>query len=165
MSLSERDRERLGDVVSLQPTKNGELQERWDMESGSEVHQYLESVLGDYYYRDDNSLIRATDEAVELVDVEPGVQDDGDGSLVIRVPEMERHLIDVLPDANERSKSVVAVLHDLAENYGTDTDVDEVREALQRLRRKGAVEVEYRLVPTYRLAKPREAIVVEAMTA
>ena len=165
MSLSERDRERLADVVRLQPTKNGELQDRWGMESGSEVHQYLESTLSEYYYRDENSLIRATDDAAELVDVDPGVEGDSDGALVIRVPELERHLIDVLAEPDQRSMSVVSVLHALSEKYDVESDIDEVRNALQRLRRKGAVEVEYRLVPTYRLAQARDAIVVEALAA
>lgn len=165
MSLSERDRERLADVVRLQPTKNGELQDRWGMESGSEVHQYLESTLSEYYYRDENSLIRATDDAAELVDVDPGVEGDSDGALVIRVPELERHLIDVLAEPDQRSMSVVSVLHALSEKHDVESDIDEVRNALQRLRRKGAVEVEYRLVPTYRLAQARDAIVVEALAA
>ena len=70
MTLSEEARERLADIVELQPTKNGELQERWDMDSGSEVHQYLESELKEYYYRNDNSLICATPEATTLIDGE-----------------------------------------------------------------------------------------------
>jgi len=74
MVLSEQAKKRLADVVQLQPTKNKELQERWGIDSGSEIHQYLESELGEYYYRDDNSLIRATEEAAELVDVAPGVE-------------------------------------------------------------------------------------------
>jgi hypothetical protein len=60
MTLSEEARDRLADVVELQPTKNSELQDRWELDSGSDVHQYLESELSDYYYRDDNSLIRAS---------------------------------------------------------------------------------------------------------
>lgn len=162
MSLSASDRERLADVVQLQPTKNGELQDRWGMDSGSEVHQYLESVLGEYYYRDDESLIRATEEAADLVDVEPGVEGNAD-ELVIRVPDLERAIIDVLADPGERSLSVVATMHKLQEETELDPDVEDVREALKRLRRKGAVTVEYRMVPTYALAQPRERITVETM--
>ena len=158
MELSGRDRERLADVVRLQPTKNGELQERWGMESGSEVHQYLESALSEYYFRDEDSLIRATPEAAELVDVEPGIQDEEDGSLRVRVPPLEATLLDVLPGPDERSVSVVAAMEAVREAGESEVDADDVRDALQRLRRKDAVEVVYRLVPTYRLARPRAAI-------
>ena len=78
MTLSEQARSRLADLVALQPTKNAELQERWGMESGSEVHQYLESELKEYYYRDDDSLIRATPTAEAELGVESG--DDGGAS-------------------------------------------------------------------------------------
>lgn len=162
MPLSDHARERLADIVELQPTKNGELQERWGMESGSEVHQYLENTLGDYYYRDDNSLIRATAEASDLVDVKPGVEEQDNGDLLVRVPPLEASIIDVLPGPEERSVSVVATLQRLREAEGTDPSVEAVREALQTLRRKGAVAVEQRMVPTFRLASPRSAIVVEA---
>lgn len=162
MSLSARDRDRLADVVRLQPTKNGELQKRWEMESGSEVHHYLESTLGEYYYRDENSLIRATEEAQELVDVEPGVEGESGGDMVIRVPDLEGKVLEVLPEPDERSMSVVATLHALQDQFDIDPDVDDVRDALQHLRRKGAVQVEYRMVPTYALASPRDRITVEA---
>ena len=184
MGLSEQDRKRLADIVALQPTKNAELQDRWGLDSGSEVHQYHEEALGDHYYRADNSLIRATAEAAELVDVKPGVEDagdadgDGDGTLVIRVPALERALLDVLPEPDERSISVVATLQRIrtdgsiaaeaglkGEGADVDVDVDAVRSALQNLRRKGAVEVTHRLVPTYRCARPRSAICAEPHTA
>ena len=162
MELSEEDRERLADIVSLQPTKNGELQDRWGLESGSEVHQYLEGTLGDYYYRDENSLIRATDEAADLVDVKPGVEG-GDGeALVLRIPDLEQAVINVLPEPDEQSQSVVATLQAIREETSLEPEVDDVREALQSLRRKGAVDVEYRIVPTYRLAVPRDDITVES---
>jgi len=160
--LSEEARERLADVVELQPTKNAELAERWGMESGSEVHRYLEDELGDYYYRDENSLIRATDEAADLVDVEPGVRDsNGDGLPdSIRVPELAARAFAILAGPGERSQSVVSVLHGLRDEYGVDPSTDEVREALQALRRKGAVEVVQRTVPTYRRTVERSAIEV-----
>ena len=165
MALSEADRKRLADIVSLQPTKNGELQEKWGLESGSEVHQYLEGTLGDYYYRDENSLIRATEEAATLVDVKPGVEG-GDGEhLVLRIPELQRAVIDVLPEPNERTQSVVATLRAVRESTDIDPSVDEIREALKALRRKGAADVEYRIVPTYGLARPRSDITVEAPAA
>lgn len=164
MTLSEEARERLADVVELQPTKNSELQERWDLESGSEVHRYLENELGDYYFRDDNSLIRATAEAADLVDVEPGVEigDDEEGAPSrVRVPELQAQIVEVLAGPDERSQSVVAVLHELRDRFDVDPDVDDVRSGLQSLRRKDVVAVEYRSVPTFRLSVDREALEVE----
>jgi hypothetical protein len=160
MTLSEEARARLADVVELQPTKNSELQERWGLESGSEVHGYLEGELSEYYYRDDDSLIRATPEAADLVDVEPGVEG-GDGETVIRVSGLERRAFEVLAGPEERSQSVVSVLHDLREE-GEDPAVEEVRAALQSLKRKCVVEVEYRSVPTFRRAAARDDVRVEA---
>ena len=160
MTLSEEARERLADVVELQPTKNSELQDRWGLESGSDVHQYLENELSEYYYRDENSLIRATPEAAELVDVQPGVEG-GDGGTIIRVPELQRQTFEVLAGPDERSQSVVSVLQDLREEYGIDPAVDEVRSALQSLKRKGVVEVEYRSVPTFRRAADRDGVRIE----
>jgi hypothetical protein len=160
-AISETARERLADVVELQPTKNSELQERWGLDSGSDVHRFLEDELGDYYYRDDDSLIRATDAAAELVDVEPGVSDDEDGTPeAIRVPELAAQVFAVLAGPEERSESVVAVLHALREEYGVDPSTDEVRETLQALRRKGVVEVIKRTVPTYRRTVERSAVEV-----
>lgn len=162
MTLSEEARNRLADVVELQPTKNSELQERWAMESGSEVHGYLESELGDYYYRDDNSLIRATSEANDLVDVEPGIEsDDDDVPNLVRVPELQARILGVLAGPDERSQSVVSVLHALRDAHGIDPDTDDVRSALQSLRRKGVVEVVYRSVPTFRLSVERGELDVE----
>ncbi len=160
MTLSEEATDRLADVVELQPTKNSELQERWGMESGSEVHGYLENELGDYYFRDDNSLIRATAEAADLVDVEPGIEsgeEDGVPSR-IRVPELHAQIVVVLAGPDERSESVVSVLHSLREEYDVDPDAEDVRSSLQSLRRKGVVEVEYRTVPTFRLAVDRDEL-------
>ena len=164
MTLSDEATERLADIVRLQPTKNKELQERWDLESGSEVHQYLESELKDYYYRDDNSLIRATAEAAELVGVDPGVESDGDEESVpsvIRVPTLEARVFQVVAAPDERSESVVSVLNKVREEFDIDPDVDDVRRALQSLRRKGVVEVIYRTVPTFRLAVERDEVDVE----
>ncbi|GAB7012914.1 DUF5797 family protein [Halolamina salina] len=165
MSLSDEARERLADIVTLQPTKNKELQDRWGMESGSDVHQYLESELSDYYYRDDDSLIRATAEGVDLVDVEPSVPPEEEGGVPdrIRVPELHAQVLDVLAGPEERSESVVSVLGKLREEFGIDPDVEEVRDALGSLRRKNVVEVEYRTVPTFRLAAERNEFKVEVL--
>ncbi|RQG91719.1 hypothetical protein EA462_05735 [Natrarchaeobius halalkaliphilus] len=163
MTLSEEARERLADVVELQPTKNAELQDRWGMESGSEVHQYLEGELGDYYFRDDNSLIRATSEAADLVDVEPGIEtgpDEEGPPSRIRVPELQSRIVAVLAAPDEESESVVSVLHKLRDEFDVDPDTEDVRSGLQSLRRKDVVEVEYRTVPTFRLTVSRDDLEV-----
>jgi hypothetical protein len=162
MTLSEEARERLADVVALQPTKNGELQERWEMDSGSEVHGYLESALADYYYRDENSLIRATEEAAELVDVEPGVVEDDD-SLPdrARLDELEARAFSVLAGPEERSESVGSVLHELRAEYGVDAEAEAVRKALRSLVRSNLAETETRTVPTFRRAVAQGEVDVE----
>jgi hypothetical protein len=161
MTLSAAERERLADVVRLQPTKNKELQERWGMESGSEVHSYLEAHLADYYYRNEDSYICATPEAAELTGVDPGLEGDEDGVEVIRVPELEAQVFEVVAGPDERSESVVSVLQKVRAAFDADPDVDAVREALQSLRRKGVVEVVYRTVPTFKLAVERDDVDVE----
>jgi hypothetical protein len=166
MTLSPEEKSRLADVVRLQPTKNKELQDRWGLESGSDVHRYLESHLKEYYYRDESSLIRATAEAAELVDVEPGVEDSDDGEAVpetIRVPDLEAKVFQVVAGPDERSESVVSVLNRVREEFDEDPPVADVRRALQSLRRKGVVEVIYRAVPTFRLAVGREEVAVEVV--
>jgi hypothetical protein len=147
MGLSERDRDRLADVVELQPTKNAALQERWDMDSGSEVHRYLEDELGEYYYRDDDSRIRATPEAVSLVGGDPAGE-------VVHVTDLQEAVVDVIAGPGEDSQSVVSVLHDLRA-AGQDPPVEDVRSALGSLAEKGVLERVKRAVPTYRLAAPR----------
>jgi len=158
VTLSAEARERLADVVALQPTKNGELQSKWDMESGSDVHQYLESELKDYYYRDEDSLIRATPEAVSLV----GGEDAGETS--VTVTEFQERVIAVLPDTDDEPNSVVATLHALRA-AGEDPEVDAVRSALRSLTEKGVVERVQKTVPTYRLAVPRDQVNVETIEA
>lgn len=162
MSLSDAERDRLADIVELQPTKNKELQERWGLESGSDVHKYLEGHLKEFYYRDDNSLIRATTEANDLVDVEPGIVDDDEDGVPdsIRVEPLEAQIFEVLAGPNDRSQSVVSVLQSLRSAHDIDPDVDAVRRGLQSLKRKGVVEVIYRTVPTFRLAVERDSIEV-----
>ncbi len=155
MTLSDEALDRLADIVSLQPTKNGELQERWGLESGSDVHSYLESELKQYYYRDENSLIRATPEAAGLVGID--TEDD-----VVRVPALQAKIIDVLPDPKAEPQSVVATLHAL-EELGEKTDVDAVRSGLRSLEDKGLVSVIKKTVPTFRLAIDRDEIEIEVL--
>jgi hypothetical protein len=162
MTLSEEARDRLADVVALQPTKNKELMARWGMESGSEVHQYLEGELKEYYYRDENSLIRATPEAAELVGVDPGMEESEDGTRTLRLPDVQFHVVGVVPGPDEESASVVNVLHRLRE-AGQDPPVEDVREALRSLASKGVLETVKRTVPTYRLAVRREDLTVERL--
>ena len=159
--LSDEERERLADVVRLQPTKNGDLGDRWGIESGSEVHQYLEGHLADLYYRDEDSYIRATPEAASLVDAEPGVVDGDDGPSVVRVDPLAARALDVVARPDERSESVVSVLDGLREQFDLDPTAEAVRSALQSLKRFGLVEVERRTVPTFRLATDAPDVTVE----
>lgn len=165
MALTDEERSRLADIVRLQPTKNGELQDAWEFDSGSEVHQYLQNHLKEYYYRDDDSLIRSTAEANDLVDVEPGIEADavarGDAPETIRVPELEAQVFEVVAGPDERSQSVVSVLNAVREAFDVDPEVDEVRRALRSLERKNVVEVVYRTVPTFKLAVERDAVTVD----
>lgn len=156
MSLSEEARERLTDIVELQPTKNAELQERWGMDSGSEVHGYLEDELRDYYYRNDNSLICATPEAEELVG-----DGDASGERVMSGTVLQQQILDVLPAPDGKPQSVVATLHDVRELTDDDPGVDAVRSALHALTDRGLVERVRKTVPTFRLAIERERIVLE----
>lgn len=157
MTLSEEAESRLMDIVALQPTKNGELQERWGLESGSDVHQYLESELGDYYYRDENSMICATPEAESLV----GGGDADTGERAVGGTKLQKQIIAILPGPEDEPQSVVATLHDVEEETGTDENVDDVRSALHTLTDKGLVERVRKTVPTFRLAIDRDRIVIE----
>ncbi len=148
MTLSEEAEKRLADIVELQPTKNGELQERWGLESGSEVHQYLESELSDYYYRNENSLICATPDAELLV----GDETERDGPRVFSGTALEREILTVLPDPDSEPQSVVATLHDVQEYSDLDPSVNDVRSALHTLSDKGLVDRIRKSVPTFRLA-------------
>ena len=158
MALSEEVTEHLADVVALQPTKNGELAERWGLDSGSEVHQYLEAELKEYYYRDENSLIRATADAAALVGAEST-----DGPETVRVPELQKRTFEVVANGDERAESVVSVLHKLRNSFDIDPDAEDVRSALRGLERRGVVEVVPKTAPTFRLSVERDSVVVEAL--
>lgn len=162
MTLSEEARERLTDIVTLQPTKNAELQERWGLDNGSEVHRYLEDELGEYYYRNEKSLICATPEAEALV----GDGDIDDSTRVVTGTHLERRIVSVLPGPDDEPQSVVATLHDVREAVNsdeteTDPDVDEVRSALHALVDRGLVTRVRKSVPTFRLVLDRENIEIE----
>ncbi len=153
MVLSAEALSRLEDILEREPTKNNELQAAWGMESGSEVHQYLESELRDYYYRDDNSLICVTDEAEALL------EGAGEGAAVaVELSGIEREVFAVVPGPDEESESVVSILHRVRAAYDEDPAVGAVRSALQTLARKGVLEKVRRTVPTYRLAVPRSEV-------
>jgi len=159
MTLSAEARERLEDVVELQPTKNAALQEQWGLDSGSEVHSYLESELKDYYYRNEDSLICATPEAEAIV----AGEDTNDGERVVDATDLQAAALDVLPGPDEDPQSVVATLHALRDG-GRDPEVDDVRSALHSLVDKGAVERVRKTVPTFRLALERDSIRVRDET-
>jgi hypothetical protein len=155
MTLSAEARGRLEDLVELQPTKNSALEERWGLESGSEVHAYLESELSEYYYRDEDSLIRATPEATAIVEGEEAAAEQS-----VTISALQDDLLAVLPGPDEEPRSVVATLH-AAEDAGVETDVDAVRSALHGLADMGVVERVQRTVPTFRLAVARANLSVE----
>ncbi|MFD1587074.1 DUF5797 family protein [Halorientalis brevis] len=159
MTLSDEARERLEDIVALQPTKNAELQDRWELDSGSEVHQYLESELKEYYYRNENSLICATEEAAALVGAETETEE---GKRIVRLPELQAAILDAIAGPDDDPESVVSVLHSLQE-AGLDPDVDDVRSGLRSLSDKGLCERVQRTVPTFRLAVSRDELAVEEL--
>ena len=154
MTLSEEAQSRLADLVALQPTKNAELQERWEMDSGSEVHQYLESELEEYYYRNEDSLICATPAADELLGL--------DSDDAVNVPELQARILEVLAGPDAEPQSVVSVLHDLGET-GLEADTDAVRSGLRSLEDRGMVAVVEKTVPTFRLAVERDSVTVEVL--
>jgi len=149
MTLSEEAQERLADIVANQPTKNGELQELWGMDSGSEVHQYLESELKEYYYRNENSLICATPEATALIDGE-----DSDRVQTMTISPLQGTIVEVLAGPDEEPGSVVATLQ-AVRAAGEDPEVDDVRSGLRSLADMGVVETVQKTVPTFRLAVAR----------
>ena len=153
MPLSETARSRLADILEREPTKNSELQAAWDMDSGSEVHQYLESELKSYYYRDENSLIRVSPEGKAVLSGEAG-----DGPAVA-FSGVEAAVFEVVPGPDERSESVVSIFHRLKDE-GVETDVEAVRSALRTLAQKDVLETVRRTVPTYRLAVSRSDVTV-----
>jgi hypothetical protein len=157
MTLSEQAETRLADLVELQPTKNAELQDRWEMDSGSEVHSYLESELGEFYYRNEDSLICATPEAEAIISgdsVDSGVR-------AVAGTTLQQQVLAVLAGPDGEPQSVVATLHAIQETTDADPSVDDVRSALHTLADKGLVERVRKSVPTFRLAVERDRIELE----
>jgi len=76
----------------------------------------------------------------------------------VRVPRLQAQVLEVVPLQDEDGTSVVATLHALRDAYDVDPSTDDVREALQALKRKGVVEVVYTTVPTFRLAVDRDEL-------
>ena len=66
-NLSEQERERLADIVRLEPTSNGELASAWGFETGKEAWQYISQHLDDYYRRNENNRIEPTQKAVQMI--------------------------------------------------------------------------------------------------
>jgi Fe2+ or Zn2+ uptake regulation protein len=85
-----------------------------------------------------------------------------DGDRVVRVPELQAAVLDVVAGPDERSQSVVSVLQSLRA-AGHDPEVDDVRSALRNLKNKGLVERIQRTVPTYRLTSERGEFEVEVL--
>ena len=125
------------------------------MDSGSEVHQYLEAELKEYYYRNENSLICATPEATTFIDGE-----DSERVQTMTVSPLQGTIIEVLAGPDEEPGSVVATLQ-AVRAAGEDPEVDDVRSGLRSLADMGVVEIVQKTVPTFRLAVAREEIDVE----
>ena len=66
-ALSEIDLERIKGIVEHQPTTNSELGELWGLSDGSEVYQYLSGNISEFYERNDNKKIVATESAERLI--------------------------------------------------------------------------------------------------
>jgi len=116
-TLPEREQERVVELVRLQPTKNAELQDQWGLASGSDVHQYLESQLKKYYYRDSDGYIRATDTAEEFVQNQQDVYQD------VTEPDNEP---EEAPDLQRRD--LVIALVTLTQELGHLPSADEINE-------------------------------------
>jgi len=76
--LTTTKQERIEDIVRHQPIKATTLRNRWDLSSDSAVTEYLHSELDQFYFRDSENLVWASDEAEALVNGD--IQSGGDGS-------------------------------------------------------------------------------------
>ncbi|MDS0223467.1 DUF5797 family protein [Haloarcula sp. S1AR25-5A] len=125
--MDEEELNRLRDIVRLQPTKNAELKDQWALKSGSEVHWYLESHLSEYYYRDKDSYIRATEMGESLIeDPEGGTPGNGKSpdktdlqrrDLIISLVELTEK-VDHLPGPNEIKEQSEYALQRYQEEFG-----------------------------------------------
>ena len=68
MGISQEEMERLSDIVDLQPTSNGELADIWGYSEGKKAYDYMSKHLDEYYRRNSNGKIVATEEAQEMVE-------------------------------------------------------------------------------------------------
>jgi Ca-activated chloride channel family protein len=66
-TLSDQALDRLSDLAEFAPTTNSDLADGRDVETGAEIHAYLESELDGYYRRDSNRMLRPTEEAQQIV--------------------------------------------------------------------------------------------------
>lgn len=80
--ISQAKREHVADLVRLQPVEASDLDLRWSLPSGANVHGYLKSELADYHFRDGDDMIWASDAAEALInghsdeETEPQLPDD-----------------------------------------------------------------------------------------
>ncbi|WP_256299311.1 DUF5797 family protein [Haloarchaeobius salinus] len=119
---------RLRDIVRLQPTKNAELKDQWGLESGSEVHRYLEFHFSKYYYRDKDSYIRATEVGESIIeDPEGGAPANGKSvgktdlrrrDLILSLVELSEK-VDHLPGPNEIKEQSEYALQRYQEEFGS----------------------------------------------
>jgi superfamily II DNA or RNA helicase/very-short-patch-repair endonuclease len=110
--LTATQRERIADIVQLQPTKNAALQDRWGLSSGRAVHEYLRSDLADYYFRDADSLIWASDEAEALVN------DDGPHRNETRQSKLDSEIGEESEPAQPDDSELIRELRRLKEDIG-----------------------------------------------
>jgi len=118
-AFSSTKRSRIEDLVRLQPTKNARLQDKWGMSSGNEVHDYLQSTLADYHFRDGDNLIWASD-AAEALDDDSQRNEDTSGHSVDS--DADEETVNETPSESE----LLAEIRRLNDNHGdvpTKTDM------------------------------------------
>lgn len=114
--IGKQQQERLHDLVRLEPTSNSELLNQWGLDSGSEVHSYLESHLKTYYYRDEDSYIRVTEEAKDFVRQNSGLYQD-----VTEQPDNSQSM-----EENIRNRDLLMDLVAVAQRLGHLPSEDEI---------------------------------------
>jgi superfamily II DNA or RNA helicase/very-short-patch-repair endonuclease len=71
--VNETVRQRVVDIVRLQPAELADLKRKWGLASESAVAECLRSSLAEYHFRDDDGLVWASEAALALVDAIPDV--------------------------------------------------------------------------------------------